>query len=199
MRAGDARLRRTVLVVAALNAAYFFVEVAVAVAIGSVSLMADSVDFLEDTAVNLLVFLALGWSLAARARVGRLMALVILAPAVAAVWQLVTKIGDPTPPDVTSLWVTAGGAVVVNGVAAWLLAATMGHGGSLGLGAWLAARNDVLVNLAIIAMAGVTAATESGWPDIALGVLIVVVNGRAAAEVWEAAVCESEQCTTLQP
>ena len=51
------RLRRAVLVVAGLNLSYFFVEVAVALSIGSVSLFADSVDFLEDTAINLLIFL----------------------------------------------------------------------------------------------------------------------------------------------
>ncbi len=45
-------LRRAVLVVALANLAYFFVEFAVARRIGSVSLFADSVDFLEDTAVN---------------------------------------------------------------------------------------------------------------------------------------------------
>ena len=68
------RIRRTVLIVAALNLAYFGVEVAVALAIGSVALLADSVDFLEDTAVNLVIFVALGWSLRARARMGRVMA-----------------------------------------------------------------------------------------------------------------------------
>ena len=58
------RLRRIVLVVAALNLSYFFVEFTVALVAGSVSLLADSVDFLEDTAINLLIFLALGWPLA---------------------------------------------------------------------------------------------------------------------------------------
>src|SRR5215218_2451355 len=76
------RLRRVVLLVAGLNLSYFAVEVSVALAIGSVSLLADSVDFLEDTAVNLLIALALGWSLRRRALMGHAMALVILVPAV---------------------------------------------------------------------------------------------------------------------
>ncbi|HSO66005.1 MAG TPA: cation transporter, partial [Ornithinibacter sp.] len=46
------------------------------------------------------------------------------------------------------------------------------------------ARNDVAVNLAIIAMALVTAWTGSGWPDIVLGLVIVVGNARAAWEGW---------------
>jgi hypothetical protein len=41
-------LRQTVLLVALLNLAYFGVEFGVAIAIGSVSLFADSVDFRED-------------------------------------------------------------------------------------------------------------------------------------------------------
>ena len=52
-------LRRVVAVVALLNLAYFGVEFAVARAIGSVSLFADSVDFLEDASLNILIALAL--------------------------------------------------------------------------------------------------------------------------------------------
>jgi hypothetical protein len=45
-----------------LNLAYSGVEFAVALAIGSVSLLADSIDFLEDAPVNLLIAFALGWT-----------------------------------------------------------------------------------------------------------------------------------------
>ncbi len=55
-------LRRAIAVVALLNLAYFGIEFSVALAIGSVSLFADSIDFLEDTAINLLIPLALDWS-----------------------------------------------------------------------------------------------------------------------------------------
>jgi hypothetical protein len=54
-------LRQTVLLVAFLNLVYFGVEFAVAIAIGSVSLFADSVDFLEDASLNLLIATVLGW------------------------------------------------------------------------------------------------------------------------------------------
>ena len=42
------------------SAAYFGIEFAVALAIGSVSLFADSIDFLEDASVNLLILVAQG-------------------------------------------------------------------------------------------------------------------------------------------
>ena len=68
----DQALRRVVAVVALLNLGYFGIEFAVALAIGSVSLFADSVDFLEDAAINGLILVALGWSTRRRALVGRL-------------------------------------------------------------------------------------------------------------------------------
>ena len=183
----DAGLRRTVLTVAGLNLAGFSVEVVVAVVIGSVALVADSVDFLEDASVNVLVALALGWPLARRAVAGRVMAVILLVPALAAAAQAVAKIADPVPPAVPPLTLTALGAAAVNLVCALLLVRVRREGGSTGRAAWLSARNDVAVNVAVVAMAGVTAWTGSGWPDIVLGVGIVLLNGAAAVEVWRLA------------
>ena len=180
-------LRRASIVVAALNLGYFFVEGTVALAIGSVSLLADSADFLEDTAINVLIVIALGWSLGAQAIAGRVMAGVILVPAVVAAWQVVAKASDPTPPDVPLLVITAGGAAVVNLVSALVLARVRRVSGSLSKGAFLSARNDVIVNLLIIAMGLVTLWTGSGWPDIVLGAVITLLAAHAAWEVWEAA------------
>ena len=70
----DPALRRAVIVVAVANFAYFFVEFAVARHIGSVSLFADSVDFLEDASINFLIAIAIGWSTQNRARLGMLLA-----------------------------------------------------------------------------------------------------------------------------
>ena len=67
-------LRRAVRLVALLNLGYFGVEFAVALAIGSVSLFADSIDFLEDASVNLLILAALGWGARRRALVGMVLA-----------------------------------------------------------------------------------------------------------------------------
>lgn len=55
-------VRRAVVIVALLNLGYFGIEFAVARAIGAVSPFADSIDFLEDTTVNGLILIVLGWS-----------------------------------------------------------------------------------------------------------------------------------------
>ena len=64
----DAGLRRVVARVALLNLACFGIEFSVALAIGSVSLFADSIDFLEDASINFLILIALGWSARSRSR-----------------------------------------------------------------------------------------------------------------------------------
>ncbi len=186
-----ARLRRTLALVVALNLGYFFIEIVVALLINSVSLFADSVDFLEDAAVNTLILIALGWPLAHRAIMGRVMAAIIMLPALAAAWQAISKFNDPTPPDVVLLAVTAGGALVVNAICAYLLLRYQNHGGSMTKAAFLAARNDVVINAAIIVMAIVTIWVGNGWPDIVLGLIIIMLNFSAAKEVLEAANEES--------
>jgi Co/Zn/Cd efflux system component len=179
------RLRQIVLVVAMLNLSYFFVEFTVALAAGSVSLLADSVDFLEDTAINLLIFVALGWPLARRAWMGKAMALIILGPAAVAGWQAIQRFSDPVAPDVVPVVLASLGAIAINGTSAWLLVRVRHRGGSLSRAAFLSARNDVLVNVAIIVMAVVTLWTHSGWPDLILGCFIILLGLYAAYEIWE--------------
>lgn len=179
------QLRRAVAIVALLNLAYFFIEFTVALVAGSVSLLADSVDFLEDTAINLLIFIALGWPLAKRAATGKAMALVILGPAAVAGWKAAQRFSDPVVPDVVPIVLVSVGAIMINGTSTWVLTKVRHHGGSLSRAAFLSARNDVLVNCAIIAMAVVTAWTASGWPDLILGCAIILLALHAAWEVWE--------------
>lgn len=189
--AADERLRRAVRWVAVLNLAYFGVEIAVALTIGSVALFADSVDFLEDTAINLLILLALRWSAAAQARAGMVLAGVLLVPGIATLWTAASKIAEPVAPMPLPLVLAGLGALAVNVTCALILARTRTHGGSLGKAAFLSARNDTLANVGIIAAGLVTAFLwRSAWPDLIVGLGIALVNAGAAREVWQAARAE---------
>ena len=180
-------LRKVVLLVAALNLAYFGVEFAVALAIGSVSLFADSIDFLEDASVNLLIAIALGWSATSRARVGMALAGILLIPGLATLWMAWEKLWMPLPPAPLPLTLTGVGALAINLACALMLVQFRTHSGSLTRAAFLSARNDVLANVAIIAAGFVTAYTLSGWPDLIVGCGIAAMNADAAREVWSAA------------
>jgi len=180
-------LRRAVVIVALLNLAYFFVEFVVALKIGSVSLLADSVDFLEDTSVNLLIAVAMGWALATRAKVGMVLAAILLIPALAFLWALWGKFTNPVPPEPFALSLTGLGALAVNVTCAFILARYRHHKGSLTKAAFLSARNDALANVAIIVAGLITVVYPSIWPDVVVGLGIAVMNADAAREVWSAA------------
>lgn len=180
-------LQNAVRFVALANLAYFGVEFGVAMAIGSVSLFADSIDFLEDASINFLILLALGWSAKARSRTGMLLAGILLVPGLATLWTAWQKVGAPIAPDPILLSLAGAGALAVNLTCAFVLARFRRHSGSLTKAAFLSARNDAFANVAIIAAAIVTSLTLSAWPDLAVGLAIAVMNANAAWEVWTAA------------
>jgi Co/Zn/Cd efflux system component len=168
--------------------AYFGVEFAVALAIGSVSLFADSVDFLEDASVNLLILAGLGWTARNRARLGMALAGILLIPGLATLWTAWEKFNMPIAPDPLPLSLAGLGALAVNLSCASMLARHRRHSGSLTKAAFLSARNDALANVAIIAAGLVTASLwRSAWPDFVVGLGIAALNADAARAVFSAA------------
>lgn len=191
-------LRRAVLTVALLNLGYFGIEFAVALHIGSVSLFADSIDFLEDASVNILIAMALAWSATKRAQMGMLLAAILLLPGVATLWTAWQKFLEPVAPDPIPLSLAGAGALAVNLFCAFLLAKYRHAGGSLTRAAFLSARNDAVANVAIIGAGLLTAYTVSGWPDLVVGIGIAMMNADAAREVWEAAREEHRSAPTSE-
>jgi Co/Zn/Cd efflux system component len=191
--ADERALRRAVRWAAALNLGYFAIEFAVARHIGSVSLFADSIDFLEDTALNTLILAALGWRPRQRARLGLLLAAILLLPGAATLWAAWQKWLLPAVPAALPLALTALGALAVNISCALILARVRHAGGSLSRAAFLSARNDVWANLAILAAAALSLAWHSVWPDLAVGLGILALSLGAAREVYRSARADQRQ------
>lgn len=180
----DGTLRRAIRWVAVLNGAYFVIEFLVGITIRSVGLIADSIDFLEDASINLIVLIGLGLAATARARLGSLLAIIIGVPGVVAFAAAVDKILNPAVPSVSGMTVTAFGALAVNLTAAIILSRVKNDSRSLVAAAWLSARNDVVANIAIISAALATAVMPSAYWDVAVGLGIAVLNADAAVKVW---------------
>ena len=190
-------MRKAIRLVALLNLAYFGIEFAVALSIESVSLFADSIDFLEDASVNFLILLALGWSAASRSRVGMALAGILLAPGLATLWMAWHKYNLPVAPNAISLSVTGLGALAINLSCAFMLARHRTAGGSLTRAAFLSARNDAFANTAIIGAGIATAFTLSAWPDLIVGLGIAVLNADAAREVYLAARADGAEADSV--
>jgi Co/Zn/Cd efflux system component len=184
-------LRQAVRLVTVLNLAYFGIEFACAAAAGSVSLFADSIDFLEDASINLLIASAFGWSPRSRARLGMLLAGILLLPGLATLWTAWGKVTVPVAPMPLPVTLAGLGALGVNATCAWILVRFRDHAGSLTRAAFLSARNDTVANVAIIAVGLTTAFVwRTAWPDLMVGLGIAVINAGAAREVWQVARAE---------
>lgn len=182
-----ARFRRAVLWVAGLNLAYFLIEATMAQRIHAVSLFADSIDFLEDASMSALVIVGMTWSLAHRARLGRVLAAMLVIPSLLTVWTIWRQFGSPVMPDASLLGLTGLGALIVNLYCAWRLLPLRNIEGSLSKAAYLASRNDAIGNIAILIAAAISWWKPTHWPDLIVGVGIFLMNADASVQIWKAA------------
>ncbi|BBE72525.1 cation transporter [Oharaeibacter diazotrophicus] len=182
----DPAYRRVLVEAALLNAAMFFVEGAVGLWIGSAALVADAVDFLEDTGIYGLGILAVGWSLRNRARAGFVMGILMTLVGLVALVQVLVRLWYGGVPSALGMSVTAAVALAVNVTVATRLAAWRGGDSSM-RSIWLSTRNDALLN-GLTVVAGVLVANRgAAWPDIVAGLVIAAVNLWAAREILTSA------------
>jgi Co/Zn/Cd efflux system component len=149
----------------AANALMFLVEIAAGVSAGSVSLLADAIDFFGD-AVNYglaVVVLAMGTVARARAAVFKAATMVLFGAVVLgrAAWVALHG-GAPEP---LTMGVVGALALATNLGVAWLLYAYR-EGDANMRSVWLCTRNDAIGNVAVLLAALGVFGTGTGWPDL---------------------------------
>ncbi|MBD9485324.1 cation transporter [Pseudomonas sp. PDM14] len=176
------RYRRILWIALVANLAMFVVEIGAGVKAGSVSLLADSADFLGDAANYGISLWVLGLGLAIRARASQFKALCMLLFGIgvlgAAIWHLLQG-GVPSAP---TMGVIGTLALLTNlGVAALLYAYREGDSNMRSV--WLCTRNDALGNLAVLAAALGVFGTGSAWPDLIVAAIMAFLAISAAIQV----------------
>lgn len=165
------RYRRILWIALWVNAIMFLVEVGAGLQAGSLSLLADAVDFAGD-AMNYGVSLAvLASALAWRARAALLKAvsmmgfgLYVLGSALWSVWH-----GDV--PQAMTMGIVAIMALLANlGVAGLLYAFRQGDANMRSV--WLCSRNDAIGNVAVLVAALGVFGTGTAWPDLMVASLM---------------------------
>lgn len=179
-------LRKKVLTVATLNLIYFGVEFYFGRLYDSVALLGDSIDFLEDASINILIAFAIGWSLRKRQIVTYVLAILLLVPGIAFLWNAFDQLLNPDIPVGEGMSAVGFGALIVNVFCAFLIARHRSEEGGLVMVAFYSARNDAIANLLIIIAGFITVLSPSIWPDLIIGIAIFVMNADAAKEVIEA-------------
>ena len=179
--------RRTLIIVALLNLAYFLIEFSAAVKINSVSLFADSIDFLEDTFVNLLIFFSYLMTSTLRPKISKVLVIIILLPGLTALWAAWEQVMRPSMPEAFELTLVGLGALLINFICAIILMRFRKNDESLTKAAFLSARNDVLSNLTIITAGLTIMIYPSIWPDLIAGIIVFSINFDAAYKVYKIA------------
>lgn len=167
----DARYRRVLWVALAVNVAMFIVEAAAGLHAGSVSLLADAVDFFGDAASYALSLAVLGSGLAWRARTALMKGLAMGAFGIFVLGRAVWSAASGVVPEPVTMGAIGTLALVANvAVAAMLYAWREGDANMRSV--WLCSRNDAIGNLAVVAAALGVFGTKSAWPDLAVAVVM---------------------------
>jgi Co/Zn/Cd efflux system component len=169
-----ARYRKILWIALVVNAGMFLVEIGAGLQAGSLSLLADAVDFAGD-ALNYCVSLAvLASALAWRARAAMLKAVSMMGFGLYVLGAALWSLWHGEVPKAVTMGVVAMLALLANVGVAWMLYAFR-EGDANMRSVWLCSRNDAIGNVAVLAAALGVFGTGSAWPDLVVASLMAAL------------------------
>ena len=165
------RYRRVLWVALLINAALFVVEIGAGYQSGSLSLLADAIDFAGD-AVNYAISLAvLSAALAWRARAALAKAVAMVGFGIFVLVQAAWRLSTGAVPDAPTMGTIGLLALAANLSVAWMLYAFR-EGNANMRSVWLCSRNDAIGNIAVMAAAAGVFGTGRAWPDLVVAAVM---------------------------
>jgi cation diffusion facilitator family transporter len=172
----------TLRIVLAINLIMFFVELASGLWARSTALLADSLDNLGDAATYGLSLYAVGRGPRAKAKVALFKAALILSAGVFVFAQVIYAIVHPGVPVFETMGIVSLIALAANGTCLALLWKHRTDDVNMS-SVWECSRNDIASNTAVFIAAGAVWLSDSGWPDIAVGLALAALFLRSAIRV----------------
>ncbi len=185
----DPRWRRALWIALGVNLTMFGVELLAGLASGSVSLLADAVDFAGDAANYGLSLAVLSMAVVWRSRSALIKGMTMAGYGVFVLVKTAWALHLGTLPEASTMGLVGFIALLANGGVAWMLYAWR-QGDANMRSVWLCSRNDALSNLAVMGAAGAVAYTGSAWPDWAVAVVMAGLALSAGVSVWRQARAE---------
>ncbi|AWV06740.1 cation transporter [Marilutibacter maris] len=185
VQAMQARQRRVLVIVLAINAATFAMMIVAAFLSRSSSLLSGALDNLGDALTYALSLAVVGASAGAKARVSLFKGGLILMAALAVATQIAWRLTNPATPLFEGMGLAAFLNLGANLVCLRLLWPY--REGDVNLAsAWECSRNDVAEGFAVFAAAALVWLFDAGWPDLAIATALLVMFLRSAARVFRA-------------
>ena len=180
--APDPSFRRALWIALTVNVVMFFAEAAASWTSGSVSLLADAIDFFGDAANYGLSLAVLSMAARIRSQAALVKAACMAAFGIFVLARAAWALQSGTPPEPVTMGVVASVALVANVGVALLLFRYRGGDANM-RSVWICSRNDAFGNLAVGAAALGVFGTNAVWPDLLVATLMAVLAITGAATV----------------
>ncbi|MDD4962929.1 MAG: cation diffusion facilitator family transporter [Gallionella sp.] len=165
------RYRKALWIALIINAAMFAVEIVGGLQSGSVSLLADAVDFAGDAANYGITLTVLSMGLAWRSRAAMVKGLSMAAFGLFVLGKAGWAAINGIPPEPMTMGAIAVLALFANGGVALMLY-TFRDGDANMRSVWLCSRNDAIGNVAVMLAAAGVFGTGSNWPDLLVAAIM---------------------------
>ena len=176
------RQSSTLKAVLGINAVMFAVELAAGLVAGSTALLSDSLDNLGDALTYGLSLYAVSRGVRSKAKVALFKGGLILIAGLFVLGQVVYRLIVPTLPAFETMGVVSLLALLGNGVCLALLWEHREEDINMS-SVWKCSRNDIASNVAVFVAAGAVWLARSGWPDLAVGLVLAILFLRSALRV----------------
>ncbi|RBW48711.1 cation transporter [Marinobacter sp. F3R11] len=163
--------RRALWIALWVNLAMFFVEGIASLQSGSVSLMADAIDFFGDSANYILSLSVLSMGMLWRGRAAMVKGLTMTAFGIAVWARAIWVMEQGTIPEPMTMG-TVGMLALAANVSVAVMLFRFRSGDSDMRSVWLCSRNDAISNLAVMAAALGVFGTNSAWPDLIVAAIM---------------------------
>jgi Co/Zn/Cd efflux system component len=181
--------RRMLWIALLINFGMFGVEVVAGLRGDSVSLLADSLDFLGDAANYGISLFVLGMSVGVRANASRIKAISMGAFGFSVLGVAAWHLTSDVVPNAPTMGIIGVSALAANCMVALLLFSYR-EGDSNMRSVWLCTRNDALGNLAVLLAALGVFGTGSGWPDLFVAATMSILALTSAGSILRQASAE---------
>jgi Co/Zn/Cd efflux system component len=163
--------RKALWIALVVNAAMFLLEIGAGLASGSISLLADAIDFFGDAGNYALSLAVLALGALPRARVALFKAACMLAFGTVVLARAGWAAISGAAPEAMTMGIVGTLALLANvGVAVLLYAYREGDANMRSV--WLCTRNDAIGNLAVLLAALGVMGTGTRWPDLAVAAVM---------------------------
>ena len=181
--------KRALIIVIAINATMFVIEMWAGMASGSQALKADALDFAGDAATYGLSLAVIGASIRTRAMASLIKSGSLALIAITVLGMTALRFAEGVPPEAQTMSLVALLALGAN-VASVIILLKWRDGDSDVRSGWLCSRNDAFGNVAVIVAGLLVAATASALPDLLVAIMLAGLFLRSSIAIARQAMSE---------